>query len=447
MVRPLRSESWQDVFQRWMEPFLAALSHKAQRRWAPVYLQGLLGPGERKSVEPIASRVAPGDVQQLHHFVSTSPWDTAPLEAVLVEKAQQMVGSPRAVLIIDDTAIVKQGKHSAGVARQYCGELGKRANCQVLVSLTLLRGEVPVPVALRLFLPEAWAEDFERRARAGVPAEIGFRTKWQIALDELGRVCSQGAQFGCILADAGYGAASEFRAGLSERGLLWAVGVLPTQSVYSAEVELHMAEKKPTGRPPKHPIPSEKPRSAQEVIEALPAKRWREITWRRGTKGPLTAKFVAVRVRPADGPWMSRNGRLPGEQVWLVCEKRATGEIKYYLANHSARTSLHTLARLIKSRWSCEQGHQQMKEELGLDHYEGRSWTGLHHHALLSMIALSFLQYLRLGGKRPRKRLPRTGLPPRPTLPEVRRSVVARFSAVFIACPHCRQPITWTRHE
>jgi SRSO17 transposase len=208
------------------------------------------------------------------------------------------------------------------------------------------------------------------------------------------------AQFGCVLADAGYGMASEFRAGLSERGLLWAVGVLPTQSLYSADVELHMPERKRTGRPPKHPIPSEKPQSAQEVIEALPPEAWRTITWRRGTKGPLSAKFVAVRVRPADGPWMSRNRRLPGTEVWLVCEQRANREIKYYLANHSARASLLTLARLIQSRWSCEQAHQQMKEELGLDHYEGRSWTGLHHHALLSMIALSFLQYLRLGGEK-----------------------------------------------
>lgn len=400
MAWPIPYEGWQGVFERWLEPFLAVLSHKAQRRWTPVYVQGLLGPGERKSVEPMASRVAPGDVQQLHHFVSASPWDTAPLEAVLVEKAQALVGSPRAVLIIDDTALVKQGKHSAGVARQYCGELGKRANCQVLVSLTLSRGEVPLPVALKLFLPEAWAENPGRREHAGVPEEIVFRTKWQIALGELDRVRSQGAQFGCVLADAGYGMASEFRTGLTERGLLWAVGILPTKSLYSTDVELRMPERKRTGRPPKHLIPSEKPQSAKQVIKALAPEAWRKITWRRGTKGPLSAEFVAVRVRPADGPWMSRNRRLPGEEVWLVCEKRANGEIKYYLANHSARTSLKTLARMIKSRWSCEQAHQQMKEELGLDHYEGRSWTGLHHHALLSMIAMNYLQYLRLGGEK-----------------------------------------------
>lgn len=186
MARPSRGEAWEGAFERWLEPFLAALGHKAQRRWAPVYLRGLLGPGERKSVEPMASRVAPGDVQQLHHFVSTSVWDPAPLEAVLVEKAQALVGGRRAVLIIDDTALVKQGKHSAGVARQYCGELGKKANCQSLVSLTLARGEVPVPIALKLFLPENWAEDRERRKRAGVPEDVVFRTKGQIALKGVG---------------------------------------------------------------------------------------------------------------------------------------------------------------------------------------------------------------------------------------------------------------------
>ena len=238
-VRQGCGATWEGVFERWVEPFLSALGHKAQRRWAPVYLRSLLGPGERKSVEPMASRVAPGDVQQLHHFVSTSVWDTGPLETVLVQKAQEMVGGPRAVLIIDDTALVKQGKHSAGVARQFCGELGKKANCQVLVSLTLARGEVPVPIGMKLFLPESWAENPERRRRAGVPEDVVFRTKGQIALEELDRVRIQGAEFGCVLADAGYGNGGEFRRGLSERGLRWTVGILPTLKVYPADVGRH----------------------------------------------------------------------------------------------------------------------------------------------------------------------------------------------------------------
>src|SRR3712207_548456 len=183
-----RPGGWAGELERWLAPFLVALSRPEQRRWAPVYLKGLLLPGERKSVEPMAARVAPGGVQQLHHFVAASPWAAAPLEAELVRAADRLVGGAGAVLAVDDTALVKQGAHSVGVQRQYCGELGKKANCQALVSLTLARGEVPVCVGLRLFLPEKWAEDPERRRRAGVPDAEAGRPKWRIALDEVDRV-------------------------------------------------------------------------------------------------------------------------------------------------------------------------------------------------------------------------------------------------------------------
>src|SRR5215210_6559601 len=171
---------WHDDFQEWLKPFLAVFQRSEQRCWAPLYLQGLLGPGARKSVEPMAERVCPGQTQQLHHFVSTSPWATAPLEQVLRQTADSLVGGKDAVLIVDDTALPKQGKHSVGVARQYCGALGKRANCQVLVSLTLAKGGVPAPLALRLYLPEVWASDPARRARARVPAAVTFRTKGEL---------------------------------------------------------------------------------------------------------------------------------------------------------------------------------------------------------------------------------------------------------------------------
>src|SRR5512134_3909712 len=216
------ADRWEEQLEVWLEPFLQRPRRKAQRQWAPSYLKGLLLPGERKSVEPMAARVAPGDVQQLHHFISVSPWASAPLEEELVRQAERLVGGPDAVLVIDDTALVKQGRHSVGVARQYCGELGKRANCQVLVSLTLARAEVPVGVGLRLFLPEAWAGDAARRVKAGVPGAIPGRPKWRIALDELDRVRAAGATFGCALADAEYGKAAAFRHGLSARGLRWA---------------------------------------------------------------------------------------------------------------------------------------------------------------------------------------------------------------------------------
>jgi SRSO17 transposase len=188
---------WERELERWLEPFLLRLRRQAQRHWAPFYLKGLILPGERKSIEPMAARVAPGDTQQLHHFVSTSPWSTAPLEDELVRAADRLVGGAGAVLVIDDTALVKQGRHSVGVKRQYCGQLGKRANCQALVSLTLARGEVPVCVGLRLFLPEDWCADAARRAAAGVPEAVAYRPKWKIALDEIDRVLASGARLGC----------------------------------------------------------------------------------------------------------------------------------------------------------------------------------------------------------------------------------------------------------
>jgi SRSO17 transposase len=396
------AEGWEDELQRWLAPFLARLGRKEQRHWAPFYLKGLILPGERKSVEPMAARVAPGDLQQLHHFVSTSPWATAPLEDELVEAADRLVGGPDAVLVVDDTALVKQGRHSVGVKRQYCGQLGKKANCQALVSLTLARAEVPVGVGLRLFLPEDWAADAGRRAAAGVPETVAHRPKWKIALDEIDRVSASGARFGHVLADAEYGKAAEFRHGLAQRRLAYAVGILPAQKVYPADVTLAFPARKATGRPRKHPLPSVASVAAAELIDARPAA-FRTISWRAGSKGPLRAEFAALRVRVADGPADARGRHLPGDEAWLVGEHRASGERKYYLSNLPADASLETLAALIKARWVCEQLHQQLKDELGLDHFEGRSWRGLHHHALLCLLAFAFLQHLRLGGKKRRQ--------------------------------------------
>jgi SRSO17 transposase len=393
------ADGWEVELGRWLEPFLVRLRRQAQRHWAPFYLKGLILPGERKSIEPMAARVAPGDIQQLHHFVSTSPWPTAPLEEELVKAADRLLGGPDAVLVVDDTALVKQGRHSVGVKRQYCGQLGKRANCQSLVSLTLARAELPICVGLRLFLPEDWCGDAGRRAVAGVPEAVAYRPKWKIALDEVDRVLVAGARFGCVLADAEYGKAAEFRAGLNERRLSFAVGILPTQKVYPADVTLTFPARKTAGRPRKNPVPSAASVGAAELIEGRP-EAFRTVSWRTGTKGPLKAAFAARRVRVADGPTAAAGQHLPGDEAWLVGEHRATGERKYYLSNLPPDASLETLAALIKARWVCEQMHQQMKDELGLDHFEGRSWRGLHHHALLCQLAMAFLQHLRLGGKK-----------------------------------------------
>jgi SRSO17 transposase len=382
-------------FSRWLEPFLEAFGHKVRSKWAPVYLRGLLMPGERKSVEPLAARIAPGDVEQLHHFVATSRWDTEPIEAVLLDKADALLGGDDAHLIVDDTAIPKKGEHSVGVAHQYCGQLGKQANCQCLVSVALARGDVPVPVALRLFVPESWAEDRGRCRRAGIPDTVTHRPKWQIAIEEIRRIREAGVRFGDVLADAGYGACAQFRHELSAMGLRWAVGISSEQLVYPMTVRLRFPRAS-TGRPRKHGVPTVARRSVRDAIADLGDDAFRTIRWRRGTKGWLSAEFAAVRVRIADGPVASRHVHLPGEEAWLICERRRNGDIKYHLTNHSEHTPLRTIAATIKARWSCEQVHQQLKEELGLTHFEGRSWHGLHHHTLLTMIAFAFLQTLRV---------------------------------------------------
>ena len=199
----LAEEHWEREFEHWLAPFLHEFGYPSQQKWAQVYMRGLLGPGDRKSVEPMAARVCPGETQQLHHFISTSRWDTAGHERVLLEKAGALVGGKDAHLVIDDTAILKKGTHSVGVAHQYCGQVGKNANCQALVSITLARDEVPVPVALRIYLTKEWAHDPARRRRAKVPEDVVFRTKWQIALDEVERIMQSGVEFGDVLADAG----------------------------------------------------------------------------------------------------------------------------------------------------------------------------------------------------------------------------------------------------
>jgi SRSO17 transposase len=425
--------------RRWLTPFLGVLGHRARRRWAPLYVLGLLGPSERKAIRPLATRVAPADGEQLHHFVAASPWDTAPLEAALAQAAQRLVGGAAAVLIVDDTALPKKGAGSVGVAHQYCGALGKTANCQALVSLTLARGEVPVPVALRLFLPTDWTRDPVRCGRAGVPpARRRFRTKTEIALEEVDRLRAVGVTFGTVLADAGYGKSAAFRRALSARGLTWAVGVLAAQSVYPLDAAVRPPVRRPRGRPPVHPVATAARVAAAALLEALPPDAWHDVAWRRGTKGPLVARFAAVRVRVADGPANARGQHAPGEAVWLVGEQRPTGERKFHLTNHPATTPLATLVAALKARWACEQAHLQLKVELGLDHYQGRSWSGLHHHALLTLLAFAFLQHLRL--RQASRAAPRppaaSGPPPQPTLPAVRRALLASLAG-RPRCPTC----------
>ena len=273
-----------------------------------------------------------------------------------------------------------------------------------MLSLTLAHGEVPVMAAMRLFLPESWTDDRARLKRAGVPVEYrAARTKPEVALAEIDRVIAAGVRFGCVVADAGYGLSARFRQGLTARKLSWAVGIPRHVKVYPADVQMIRPVAR-RGRPPQR-IPDTLSVAAEDVLTTA---KWQNISWRTGTKGKLRARFAAVRVRVADGSLQrikdKTHQHLPGEQAWLIGEHRASGERKYYLANLPAKTDLRTLAATIKARWVCEQAHQQLKEELGLDHFEGRSWQGLHRHALMTMIAYAFLQYRRLATARRKKK-------------------------------------------
>src|SRR5271169_3594992 len=388
---------WDAELKAWLRPFIETLGHRTRRRMCPAYVAGLIGPGDRKSVQPMAARDSGVSYDQLHHFIGSGVWDAAPLEAALLIEADKLVGGDEAWLIVDDTALPKKGRHSVGVAPQYASSLGKTANCQSLVSVTLASREVPVMVALRLFLPETWTDDPERMTRARVPKDRQTAlTKPEIAIGEIDRVIASGARFGCVLADSGYGSSGPFRQALCERGLLWAVGLSRRQNVYPADVALIFPVAK-AGKPRKYHIPDQPPASAEAL---LAGGKWQRVSWRRGTKGRLTCLFTARRVRVADGHkhrrLENRMQCMPGDKVWLVGERRSTGEQKYYLSNLPADATIKTLAATIKARWICEQAHQQLKEELGLDHFEGRSWTGLHRHALMTMIAYAFLQARRL---------------------------------------------------
>lgn len=403
------SDGWREDLGTWLAPFLAELTHPAQRRMCPTYIAGLIGPGDRKSIQPLAARTEDAGYDQLHHFIASGTWDAAPLERRLLGEADRLVGDAEGFLVIDDTALPKKGRGSVGVAPQYASSQGKTSNCQSLVSVTLASREVPVMVGLRLFLPESWTCDPARMKRARVPAgRQAAMSKPDIAIAGIDRVMAAGVRFGCVLADAGYGSGAGFRQALSERGLSWAVGLSSRQTVYPADVELTFPTAR-GGRPRKYHVPDQEPVSVADMLADEP---WRKVAWRRGTKGRLTCLFAARRVRIAEGHRHrmadNRVRSMPGDEVWLVGERRSGGEHKYYVSNLPPDTSLRQLAAAIKARWVCEQAHQQLKEELGLDHFEGRSWPGLHRHALMTMLAYAFLQSRRLKAAGRKKKSRRT---------------------------------------
>ena len=356
------------------------------------YCTGLILPGERKSVEPMAARTAPARVsaqhQSLLHFVSTGGWSD---EKVLAKISELVVPAitkhgPIEVWIIDDTGLPKKGRHSVGVKPQYCGQLGKEANCQVAVSLSIANHFASLPVGYRLYLPKEWAEDRARRDRAGVPEEIRFKTKQQIALELIQRAHASGLAPGVLLMDLDYGRDSRLRASVSALGLSYVAGIQPNVLMW------------PPGTGPKRPDKAlnntgrrDEPDliSAKEVARALPKHAWRTIRWREGSADWLSSRFARVRVR------VGYNGAIPGQvaEEWLLIEwpEGEDEPTKYWLSTLPAEISFRQLVDVAKMRWRIERDYQELKQEVGLGHYEGRGWRGFHHHATLCIAAYGFL--------------------------------------------------------
>jgi SRSO17 transposase len=363
------------------------------------YCLGLLLPIERKSVEPLAAMTDPSRVaakhQSLLHFVGQAPWSDEALMGRVRERVLPLIERHGAIRawIIDDTGFPKKGKHSVGVARQYCGQLGKQDNCQVAVSLSVANDWASLPIAWRLYLPEAWVEDAARREKAKVPDTIGFETKPQIALRQIETAKAQGMPPAVVLADAGYGHNGGFRAGLSALDLPYVVGVLSSLSVWRpGEGPLPPKPSSGRGRPSKRlrRDADHQPLAAKALAEALPAEAWQNVTWREGSNAPLSGRFAALRVRPAARDhWRSE----PHPEEWLVIEwpDGVLEPAKYWLSTLPADTPLSTLVDTAKLRWRIERDYQDLKQELGLGHYEGRSWRGFHHHASLCIAAYGFL--------------------------------------------------------
>ncbi len=388
-----------DRLRDYSELFRDDFRYKAQHSWSGVYLRGLLQDGERKSIEPMVARVPrPAELlhiqdpeQAMQQFVSQSPWDEQAVGARYRRVMAQPLASPQGIFVIDDTGFPKQGKHSVGVQHQYCGQLGKKANCQVAVTVHYVSPKGHFPAALRLYLPQSWTNSSERLETVGVPPQYhAVRTKGQIALDLLDQIRDENLLPGnVVVTDAGYGVSQSFREGLEQRQLFYLAGVTSEMVVFAEEPRWIQPEATTRGRPRSHPHladDSPRPMTLKSLAARLPR---RKVTWREGIKGKLSAKFAWVRVWPAQD-W-ARGGCAGAAAIWLLIEERSDGTIYYAFSNLPARTSRIKAVRLWKSRWPVEQGYQQMKEELGLNHYEGRSWRGFHHHACLVMLAYGFL--------------------------------------------------------
>lgn len=384
---------------QYLDSLAQAAGHSDRVTPLKAYCAGLLLPGERKSVEPMAARLAPDNVrrmhQSLHHLVADAPWDD---EAVLDKALDTVLPSmlrqgPVVAWVVDDTGFPKKGQHSVGVTRQYCGQVGKQDNCRVAVSLSVTTEAASMPIAFRLYLPEVWAHDQRRRQKAGVPADIEFRTKPQIALAEMARAQQRGVPEGVVLADAGYGADTQFRSQLTAWKLPYVVGVMSSVTVWKPGEQPQPAPKrKATGRPPRllQRDAKHRPVAVKDLAYSLPAGAWKKLSWRRGVNKQLASRFAALRVRPAHRDYWRAE---PYPEEWLLIEwpEGESEPAKYWLSTLAAEVPLAELIQFAKHRWIIERDYEELKQELGLGHFEGRGWRGFHHHATLCIAAYGFL--------------------------------------------------------
>ena len=380
---------------RFLDDLLNLIGRSERRKWASFYVEGLLSGIDRKTAAGIASRFPDGNVQAVQQLLQGSPWDFAPVRQALTRKAIAEM-KPVEVCIIDDTGFPKKGRHSVGVTRQYCGVHGKVENCQVAVSLHYANEQASFPMDWALYLPESWTDDPDRRREAGIPAEIAFKRKWELALELIDRALGNGVTLGVILADASYGTVTEFREGLESRRRTYCVGVEGTLTFWRKETLRQAVSYKGFGRPPvARYFPEAAAETARQIADGLPDEAWEELVYWQGTKGSLKAFFAALRVQPAHG-YKQHQPEQP--MVWLLIQKTPDKQTPYvfYLSNMDASTPLSQLVKVTRLRWRIEMDYQTLKGQVGLDHYEGRSWLGWHHHVTLTTMAFVFLLLERL---------------------------------------------------
>ena len=402
-MKPREIERFRLKLEAFLADVILSMGRKDRGQHAEEYIRGLLMDGERKSIEPMATRLPDGDVQALQQFANQSPWSSEEVRASLARKVEREF-VPEAYWLIDEVSFPKQGNHSVGVARQYCGALGKTANCQVAVTLDLGTEESSTPLDWALYLPEEWIEDPARRREAGIPEEIVFKTKTELALDVIDEVRKWGLQDRLVLADSAYGATYEFRQGLRDRTLDYVVQVSGeltawTEDPHPAEPPMKRGGQIPRKRFYAKDFPS--PRNLWQIAKELPSGSWKNITWREGTKGPLASRFARVIVWMANGLVQGKTMKEPPQELLIEWPERDKEPWKYWLSSlPSHRTSFRGLVRKAKGRFRIEQDYQEMKGEVGLDHFEGRSWQGWHHHVTLVTLAYAFLMLERMGTKK-----------------------------------------------